>query len=68
MPTLDVLHSVSGEFMMDSVQGEFVIHELEADASGNVTRLALDFLAPSGPFESPGSGAVRIDSAWALPP
>lgn len=68
VPTLDVLHSVSGEFMMDSVQGEFVIHELEADASGNVTRLALDFLAPSGPFESPGSGAVRIDSAWALPP
>lgn len=66
VPTLDL---VSGMYRPSSVQGEFVIHELETDAGGRITRLALDFVAPqsnTGPVTS--SGSVRINSARALPP
>jgi hypothetical protein len=66
VPTLDVF---SGSYAFSSVQGEFVIHELQVDDVGNISRLALDFVAPqndTGPVTS--SGSVRIGSGWALPP
>lgn len=66
VPTLDF---VSGAYMLSSVQGEFVIHELQVDGLGNITQLALDFVAPQsniGPVTS--SGSVRIGSGWPLPP
>jgi hypothetical protein len=66
VPTLDI---VSGIYGLASVDGEFVIHELEVDGLGNITRLALDFVAPqgnTGPVTA--SGSVRIGSAWPLPP
>ena len=65
-PGLDVF---SGSYVLSSVQGEFVIHELQVDGDGNISRLALDFMAPqsnTGPVTS--SGSVRIGSGWALPP
>lgn len=65
-PYLDVF---SGSHVLSSVQGEFVIHELQVDGDGNISRLALDFVAPqsnTGPVT--GSGSVRIGSGWALPP
>lgn len=65
VPTLDL---VSGQIRPSSVQGEFVIHELEVDGAGRITRLALDFTAPQGSGPVNSSGAIRINSAWALPP
>lgn len=65
VPTLDF---VSGQIRPSSVQGEFVIHELEVDGAGRITRLALDFTAPQGSGPVSSSGAIRINSAWALPP
>ena len=65
-PDLDIF---SGSYVLSSVQGEFVIHELQVDGDGNISRLALDFVAPqsnTGPVTS--SGSVRIGSGWALPP
>jgi hypothetical protein len=64
VPTLDV---VSGPVRPSSVQGEFVIHELAVDGAGNITKLALDFTAPQGSGPVTASGAVRINSARALP-
>ncbi|MFG5410494.1 hypothetical protein ABXN37_23330 [Piscinibacter sakaiensis] len=66
VPSLDI---TSGAMMLPSVQGEFVIHELQVDAGGNIGRLALDFVAPSSSFlPVTSSGSVRIRSGWALPP
>jgi hypothetical protein len=64
VPTLDL---VSGQIRPSSVQGEFIIHELAVDGAGNVTKLALDFTAPQGSGPVTTSGAVRINSALALP-
>ena len=65
VPTLDL---VSGRIRPSSVQGEFVIHELEVDSAGRITRLALDFTAPQGSGPLSTGGAIRINSARALPP
>lgn len=65
VPSLDL---VSGQIWPSSVQGEFVIHELEVDGAGRITRLALDFTAPQGSGPVTSSGAIRINSARALPP
>lgn len=65
VPTLDL---VSGQIRPSSVQGSFVIHELEVDSAGRITRLALDFTAPQGSGPVSSSGAIRINSTWALPP
>lgn len=64
VPTLDLK---AGQIWPSSVNGEFVIHELEADGAGRVTRLALDFTAPQGSGPVTASGAIRINSARALP-
>jgi hypothetical protein len=59
----------SGPFRYSAVDGEFVIHELQMDGTGRVTRLALDFTAPqgsTGPVAA--SGAIRINSTHVLPP
>ncbi|MFN0186630.1 MAG: hypothetical protein ACKVQR_22695 [Aquabacterium sp.] len=64
VPTLDL---VSGQMQLSSVQGEFVIYELEVDGEGRITKLALDFTAPQGSGPVTASGAVRINSARALP-
>jgi hypothetical protein len=65
VPTLDL---VSGQIQPSSVKGEFVIYELEVDGTGRITRLALDFTAPQGSGPVTSSGAIRINSTWALPP
>lgn len=65
VPTLDL---VSGQIRPSSVKGEFVIHELEVDGAGRITRLALDFTAPQGGGPVSSSGAIRINSERALPP
>ena len=65
VPTQDLM---SGPFRHSSVQGEFVIHELEVDGAGRITRLALDFTAPEGSGPVSASGAIRLNSARALPP
>jgi hypothetical protein len=65
VPTLGL---ASGQIRPASVQGEFVIHELEVDSADRITWLALDFTAPEGSGPVGSSGAVRINSAWALPP
>ena len=64
MPTLDL---VSGQIRPSSVQGAFVIHELELDNAGRITKLAVDFTAPQGSVPVTASGSVRINSARALP-
>ncbi len=64
VPTLDL---VSGQIRPSFVLGEFVIHELEVDGAGRITRLALDFTAPQGSGPLRSSGAIRINSARALP-
>lgn len=59
----------SGLFRYGAVDGEFVIHELEVDGAGRVTRLALDFAAPQGSIGPvAASGTIRINSTHALPP
>ena len=65
VPTLDL---VSGQIRPSSVMGAFVIHALEVDGTGRITRLALDFTAPQGSGPASASGAIRINSARALPP
>ena len=65
VPTLDL---VSGQIRPSSVQGEFVIHELDVDGAGRDTRLALDVTAPQGSGPVTARGAVRINSTRALPP
>jgi len=65
VPTLDL---VSGPIRPSSVRGEFILHELEVDGAGRITRLALDFTAPQGSGPVTSSGAIRINSNRALPP
>lgn len=64
VPTLDL---VSGQVHPASAQGIFIIHELVADSTGRITKLALDFTAPQGSNPLTSSGSVRIDSLVPLP-
>lgn len=65
VPTLDF---VSGLIRPSSVQGEFVIHDLAVDGTGQISKLALDFTAPQGNGSVTTSGTIRINSARSLPP
>jgi len=71
VPTLDMSSGSidSGGVRVTAVNGEFVIHDLQVDGAGRITRLALDLVAPqgeTGPVVARAS--VRIDSGHTLPP
>lgn len=64
VPTLNF---VSGQVQSSCVQGQFIIHELVADGTGRITKLALDFTSPQGSGPVLASGAIRINSTVSLP-
>jgi hypothetical protein len=64
-PTLDF--SLGSTVFMPS-QSEFEIFELEFDAAGQVSRLAMDFVVRGIGDFTPSAGSVRINSARPLPP
>ncbi len=71
VPTLDLSSGsiAGGGVRMSATNGEFVIHALQVDDAGRITRLALDLVAPQNEAGLVVARAsVRIDSGHALPP
>lgn len=64
-PRLDLQLETGPLWPADS---EFELHEIETDAEGRVTRLALDFIVRGSTHAAGFPGWVRLNSSWPLPP